>query len=125
MENRKEQIYEPVRLQNRRHSAEVLEFQPQTIAMVQPQPPSNILVISTVNLWLRGKNLDFCLLAVCSCVLAVLCHQTVHLSPTSSVPASASASSSRVMPSQLNFMLKAGLFTTLGQRSEAEEEGEE
>lgn len=72
--------------------------------------------------WMRGKNLDFCLLAVCSCVLAILCHQTVHLPFSQSAPASSLASSSRVWPSQLDFMLKAGLFTSSHQRSEGEEE---
>ncbi|NJR38785.1 MAG: hypothetical protein HC781_07980 [Leptolyngbyaceae cyanobacterium CSU_1_4] len=57
--------------------------------------------------WLKsGRNLDFCLLAVCSCVLTVLCHQTT-VSTTSS-------GTIRTAPTTANidFTLKAGLFTS-------------
>jgi hypothetical protein len=57
--------------------------------------------------WLKsGRNLDFCLLAVCSCVLTLLCHQTsVSTSSTGTI---------RTTPTTANidFTLKAGLFTS-------------
>jgi hypothetical protein len=58
--------------------------------------------------WLKsGRNLDFCLLAFCSCLLTLLCHQA---------PAHVSAGSTArsPFPTTLNidFAIKAGLFTS-------------
>jgi hypothetical protein len=59
--------------------------------------------------WLKsGRNLDFCLLAFCSCLLTLLCHQApVHTS-------AASGSLRTPVPTTLNidFAIKAGLFTS-------------
>ena len=62
--------------------------------------------------WLQsGGNLDFCVLALCSCVLTVLCHQTtLSVSPMASATGATPASA--VQPAQIDFALKAGLFTT-------------
>ena len=62
--------------------------------------------------WLQsGGNLDFCVLALCSCVLTVLCHQTtLSVSPMASSTGATPASA--VQPAQIDFALKAGLFTT-------------
>jgi hypothetical protein len=68
-----------------------------------------------LGFWLRsGKNLDFCLLAVCSCVLSLLCHQTI-----TSLPFTLTATNSSTAPtapltnfSRVDLMIKAGLFTT-------------
>ncbi|MFM7425656.1 MAG: hypothetical protein ACKO7W_11800 [Elainella sp.] len=89
--------------------------QSQPLALVKAAPAAD---------WMQSsRNLDFCLLAICSCVLAVLCHQTVYLPNSSSAsPASTSALSSRVLPSQLDDLLKAGLFTSAQSRSDQEED---
>jgi hypothetical protein len=60
--------------------------------------------------WIQsGSNLDFCVLALCSCVLSVLCHQTTVLSPLSTTARTAAPP---VQPIQVDFAIKAGLFTT-------------
>ncbi|NJO78598.1 MAG: hypothetical protein HC827_08750 [Cyanobacteria bacterium RM1_2_2] len=92
------------------------------IRVVPSAVPSTPTTVSLPVQWVRGKNLDFCLLAFCSCILAILCHQAVHLPSSQSASTSTLAASSRVVPSQLDFMLKAGLFTSSNQRSEGEEE---
>jgi hypothetical protein len=75
----------------------------------------------TTMQWVSSRSLDFCLLAVCSCMLAVLCHQSVPVSiataPASGLTAAASS------PMQLDLTLKAGLYTTGQQKgSQLEEE---
>lgn len=86
----------------------------QPVALVKAAPAAD---------WLQSsRNLDFCLLAICSCVLAVLCHQTVYLPNAPTAAASASALSSRVLPSQLDYLIKAGLFTSAQSRSDQEED---
>jgi hypothetical protein len=84
--------------------------------------PATVKVASApaTTQWLHSRNLDFCLLAICSCVLAVLCHQTIYL-PSGQTNTS-QAMSSRVPLSQLDFALKAGLFTSSQTRSEQDEE---
>ncbi|MBD3880288.1 hypothetical protein IFO70_00815 [Phormidium tenue FACHB-886] len=63
--------------------------------------------------WLQsGSNLDFCVLALCSCVLTVLCHQTALLSPSPTAAASRAVTSSAMPLAQVDFAIKAGLFTT-------------
>ena len=58
--------------------------------------------------WLQsGGNLDFMVLALCSCVLTVLCHQpTILPGETASLPAA-------TQPTEIDFALKAGLLTKL------------
>jgi hypothetical protein len=63
--------------------------------------------------FLSSRNLDFCLLAVCSCVLAVLCHQTVVVPSVS-----ASSTPSAAVPAQLDFTLKSALFTSAQQKDD-------
>jgi hypothetical protein len=74
---------------------------------VQQQRNSNDFALVYPSEWLKsGRNLDFCLLAVCSCVLTLLCHQTaVSTSSTGTI---------RTAPTTANidFTLKAGLFTS-------------
>lgn len=75
-------------------------------------------------LWLRsGKNLDLCLLAFCSCILSLLCHQTVSSLPSSPTLASSSAPISSPMAglSKIDLTIKAGLFTTASQTEEEAE----
>ncbi|QYO62900.1 hypothetical protein [Leptolyngbya sp. 7M] len=116
----------------RKHAAVALTVQPAS-ALAKPVlaktsqlsqlPPSPSAVALQ---WLAsGKNLDFCLLAFCSCVLAILCHQTVHLPTSLSAPSSQLAASSRVLPADLDFTVKAGLFTSSQSRSDQDEEAAE
>ena len=59
--------------------------------------------------WFQStRNLDLCLLAVCSCVLAVLCHQSI-VPPAASGGATASVSTK---PAQIDLLIKSALFTT-------------
>jgi hypothetical protein len=83
-----------------------------------PQTASTVASVSYLGLWLRsGKNLDFCLLAVCSCVLSLLCHQTITSLPSTPTIASGSAATSvpAATPSRIDLVIKAGLFTTSSQ----------
>jgi hypothetical protein len=66
--------------------------------------------------WLHStRNLDFCLLALCSCLLAVLCHQVVVIPGNSAAAGSIASSAATTRSAQLDFLLKAGLFTGKGQ----------
>lgn len=77
------------------------------------KPATAVAAVPYPVQWLRtGKNLDFCLLAICSCVLTVLCHQTVL--PSSAV--SSSTLSSTVLPSQIDSTVKSALFSSTQQR---------
>ncbi|MBW4516194.1 MAG: hypothetical protein KME11_13350 [Timaviella obliquedivisa GSE-PSE-MK23-08B] len=74
---------------------------------VQSQKNSGDFALVYPGDWLKsGRNLDFCLLAVCSCVLTLLCHQT-------SISTSSSGTV-RTVPTTatIDFTLKAGLFTS-------------
>jgi hypothetical protein len=70
--------------------------------------------------WLKsGRNLDFCLLALCSCLLTLLCqHTPSHVS-------SPSGSVRTPVPTTFNidFAIKAGLFTS--SQSEEQEQAPE
>lgn len=124
MDNRRQPHY-PQKSQSQRHESAMLVQPAVATTAIRVAPyavPSAHTAGSLPAQWVRGKNLDFCLLAFCSCVLAILCHQAVHLPASQSASASTLAASSRVMPSQLDFMVKAGLFTSSNQRSEGEEE---
>ena len=123
MENRRHRPLNETKLQLRRAGS--LAVKPASASMLitsmHPLQPSSTPSVAVQ--WLTsGKNLDFCLLAFCSCVLAILCHQTVHLSPSPSAPASQLAASSRVLPADLDFTVKAGLFTSSQSRSEEDKE---
>lgn len=83
-------------------------------AALSPSAPS-------LNPWLSGRNLDFCLLAVCSCVLAVLCHQSLPLPASSSMSSPSALSTSPTSPGQIDFTVKAGLFTTSHQKDDGAE----
>lgn len=92
----------------------------------QPHPISSTLPY--LLLWLRsGKNLDLCLLALCSCILSLLCHQTVSSPPSSPTLTSSSAPISSPMSglSRIDLVIKAGLFTTASQTEEAGERSPE
>lgn len=73
--------------------------------------------------WLYStRNLDFCLLALCSCLMAILCHQVVVIPGSSTAAGSMASSASMSRSAQLNFLFKAGLFTGKSQQEiEAEE----
>ncbi len=74
---------------------------------VQQQRNSSDFALAYPSEWLKsGRNLDLCLLAVCSCVLTLLCHQTTV--------STSSAGTIRTIPTTANidFTLKAGLFTS-------------
>lgn len=82
------------------------------------------LTIPYLLLWLRsGKNLDLCLLALCSCILSLLCHQTVSSLPSS--PTLTSNSAPITTPaaglSRIDLVIKAGLFTSSSQTEEETE----
>lgn len=63
---------------------------------------------------MSGRNLDLCLLFVCSCLLSLLCHQMSSLHTTaiatgSQLPGSTAPTSTLA---QLDFLIKAGLKTS-------------
>lgn len=71
--------------------------------------------------WLQsGGNLDFVVLALCSCVLTVFCHQTTVLSPVPTAENSATPAFA-VQPATVDFAIKAGLFTTSPKLRDAED----
>ncbi|MGB3516796.1 MAG: hypothetical protein WBA43_10080 [Elainellaceae cyanobacterium] len=61
------------------------------------------------------RNLDLCLLAVCSCALTLLCHQAANLSHSSSAATQANPSMT-----QVEMSLKAGWFA----QQKSEEDGQ-
>jgi hypothetical protein len=60
------------------------------------------------------------LLAVCSCILTVLCHQTSVSLPSSS-PIGAASSTPIANLSRIDFTIKAGLFTRSSELEAADE----
>lgn len=64
---------------------------------------------------LSGRSLDFCLLAVCSCLLSVMCHQAGGV-------ASQTARAATASPPQIDFVVKAGLATAPRQDTESSDE---
>jgi len=90
-----------------------------------PQSTARIATLPYLLLWLRsGKNLDLCLLALCSCILSLLCHQTVSSLPSS--PTLTVSSVPVTTPtfglSRIDLVIKAGLFTTSSQTEEETEQ---
>jgi hypothetical protein len=72
-----------------------------------------------------GKHLDLLLLAVCSCLLTLLCHPSSNL-----LPAAGGASSSALESSlpasattQMNFYIKSVLMSSYQEKGKQEEEG--
>lgn len=91
-------------------------------------PHLNPATLPYLLLWLRsGKNLDLCLLALCSCILSLLCHQTVSSPPSSPTLAGSSAPISSPVAglSRIDLVIKAGLFTTASQTEEEAERSPE
>lgn len=68
-----------------------------------------------------SRNLDICSLAVCSCVLTVLCHQTtVPLSSSIAVTNTGVATSAPIARiSEIDFTIKAGLFARSTQANDS------
>ncbi|MEO0408474.1 MAG: hypothetical protein AAF289_14095 [Cyanobacteria bacterium P01_A01_bin.135] len=64
---------------------------------------------------LSGRSLDFCLLAVCSCLLSLLCHHTGGITTQA-------AQATSTTPPQIDFVIKAGLATSPRQGTELEDE---
>ncbi|MGB3616472.1 MAG: hypothetical protein WBA10_21960 [Elainellaceae cyanobacterium] len=67
------------------------------------------------SLPISGRPLDFCLLAVCSCLLSLMCHQTGGV-------ASQTVRAATATPPQIDFVIKAGLATAPRQGTEVSEE---
>lgn len=73
--------------------------------------------------WLHStRNLDFCLLALCSCLLAVLCHQVVVIPKPGTAASSIVSSAATPRSAQLDFLFKAGLYTGKEQPEIGDEE---
>lgn len=70
--------------------------------------------------WMSGRNIDLCLLAVCSCVLSLMCHQGVGVMSATST-SSSSMNTASTTPAQVDFLVKAGLLTTNRQELEVQE----
>lgn len=70
---------------------------------------------------LSGRQIDFCVLALCSCALTLMCHQALNLgySPSGSA-SSVNAPSVRVL-TQLDFNIKSGLVATQEQEKALED----
>lgn len=84
------------------------------------RPSQSSHVQTHQELRVSSRGLDMCLLAVCSCALSLMCHQTSGLLNMPSINAS-SASSSSGAPAQVDFMVKAGLVTTRDKAADEEE----
>lgn len=69
------------------------------------------------GLSVSGRPLDFCLLAVCSCLLSLMCHQTGGV-------VSQTVRAATATPPQIDFVIKAGLATVPRQDTEVSEEDE-
>ncbi|MEO1521112.1 MAG: hypothetical protein AAFU78_10075 [Cyanobacteria bacterium J06633_2] len=58
-----------------------------------------------------SRTLDFCLLAICSCALSLLCHQPIA-NPVATASSSMPGSMQTATPVSIDFLVKAGLLTT-------------
>jgi len=60
---------------------------------------------------ISSRNLDLCLLAVCSCILSLLCHQPagIHSAQAATLPTTGTTPSAA--PVRVDFLIKAGLVT--------------
>ncbi|MEB3211772.1 MAG: hypothetical protein VKL39_10470 [Leptolyngbyaceae bacterium] len=59
-----------------------------------------------------SRTLDFCLLAICSCILSLLCHQPISHSTLTSTATSAPGNAPTATPVSIDFLVKAGLLTS-------------
>jgi len=66
-----------------------------------------------------------CLLAVCSCILSLMCHQTGSLMNVSAIASNSAASATPNSALQVDFVVKAGLVTSRQQddRADADDAG--
>lgn len=109
------------KIRNRQLSGDYIPFKQANTEMVVRTAQPHYQVLYTPSAlpyllhWLRsGKNLDFCLLALCSCILSLLCHQTLSSLPSSSALTSSSMATNTAIAnlSNVDVVIKAGLFTT-------------
>ncbi|MEB3231421.1 MAG: hypothetical protein VKJ64_10455 [Leptolyngbyaceae bacterium] len=77
-----------------------------------PHPLTAHPPFSMATLQLSSRSLDMCLLAVCSCALSLMCHQTSGLVNLPSVTASTATGSASSGAAQVDFVVKAGLVTS-------------
>ncbi|WP_416674341.1 hypothetical protein [Egbenema bharatensis] len=108
-----------------RFSAIPSAFEPRAAELV-PQPPAHPSGAATqlyLIQWLRsGRNLDFCLLAICSCILTLLCHHAPTSLHTSSTLGGSVNSTPIANLSRIDFTIKAGLFSRFSESEESEQE---
>jgi hypothetical protein len=108
----------------KRFSAIPSAFEPRAAELVlQPlaHPPMASTQLYLVQ-WLRsGRNLDFCLLAICSCILTLLCHHAPTSLPSSSTPGGSVNSTPIANLSRIDLTIKAGLFTRFSESEESEQ----
>ncbi|NJO40074.1 MAG: hypothetical protein HC769_13285 [Cyanobacteria bacterium CRU_2_1] len=128
-QNRERQLdYKNSLAADRRFVAVPEAFRTQSSGLMvrSPHSPATVATASAeMSHWLRGKNLDYCLLAVCSCVLTLLCHQTVGVMPSHAMAnGSAMTSSATTNAPAIDFAIKAGLFTTSSRLDEQEQPSE-
>lgn len=71
-----------------------------------------------------SRNLDICSLAVCSCVLTVLCHQTTVVSSSPMLTKTTTSATPIASLSQVDFTIKAGLFAQSSQTENSQESDE-
>lgn len=72
--------------------------------------------------WVSGRNLDLCLLAVCSCVLSLMCHHYGGVANVSSITMTTGMNAASSTPMQVDFLVKAGLLTSQRQDVDVEVE---
>ena len=79
---------------------------------VSQAAPAQAKAIALPMQWFHStRNLDFCLIALCSCLLAILCHQVVEFTPAAVEDSAVSASPTTKPAQQLDFLLKAALLS--------------
>ncbi|NEQ98481.1 MAG: hypothetical protein F6K30_17470 [Cyanothece sp. SIO2G6] len=77
-----------------------------------PQAIASQVPLSASALQLSSRGLDMCLLAVCSCALSLMCHQTSGLINLPSATSSTAMSPASSGAAQVDFVVKAGLVTS-------------
>lgn len=91
---------------------------PTSITASSTTVPSTALMVDMMS----SKNLDLCLLAICSCVLSLLCHQPAGISAPQAAHFPTSGTSPAATPVRVDFLIKAGLVTTRQQEPEVEQD---
>ena len=71
---------------------------------------------------MSSRTLDMCLLAVCSCALSLMFHQTSGLLNMPSVTSSSAMTPTSSGAAQVDFIVKAGLVTSRQEAGESEQE---